>query len=225
MTRMLAGPFAGSTHESRIDRVRFVSEDVAIVDGVARITDLRDEPSPITHAFTDVFVRRAGHWAFSDRSRVHVPLASEIARGARRAVHARALHARPTRGIARLILLLTILSACREPTPQERRREQWQSIAEDHGAVVQMMRRVRGSVVAPDMQSDEETRALRTSASCRLGPRSSGRSPDSSRRSASMRFASPVRRRQHMRGRHAWGRRGTLRTTASSAARLTGFVR
>jgi uncharacterized protein (TIGR02246 family) len=62
MTRILAGPFAGSTHESTITRVHFVTSDVAVVDGEARVSGARGERSPILHAFTDVFVRRDGRW-------------------------------------------------------------------------------------------------------------------------------------------------------------------
>jgi uncharacterized protein (TIGR02246 family) len=62
MTRMFSGPFAGSTHESEIARIHFVTADVAVVDGEARVSGVRGESSPITHAFTDVVVRRSGRW-------------------------------------------------------------------------------------------------------------------------------------------------------------------
>lgn len=66
MTAMLAGPFAGSIHASTVERVRFVSQDVAVVDGTARITGARGEASPITHPFTDIFVKRDGRWMITD---------------------------------------------------------------------------------------------------------------------------------------------------------------
>lgn len=68
---LLAGPFAGSSHESVVRRVRFVGADVAIVDGEARV---EGAGAPITHAFTDVFVRRGGRWLISDvRAYVFMP--------------------------------------------------------------------------------------------------------------------------------------------------------
>ncbi len=75
MTGMLAGPFAGSTHETTVERIRFVSQDVAVVDGIARITGVHGEPSPIRHPFTDIFVRRDGRWMITDvRAYTFLPL-------------------------------------------------------------------------------------------------------------------------------------------------------
>lgn len=66
MAKMLAGPFAGSTHHSTVRRVRFISADVAIVDGEARVTDIKGADTSVEHAFTDIFVRRGGRWLISD---------------------------------------------------------------------------------------------------------------------------------------------------------------
>jgi uncharacterized protein (TIGR02246 family) len=59
---LLDGRFAGSRHEGSIRRIQFVAPDVALVDGEARITGLKGEPSTMAHAFTDVFVRRNDSW-------------------------------------------------------------------------------------------------------------------------------------------------------------------
>jgi hypothetical protein len=42
------------------------AHDVAIVDGVARVTGLPGTAPELTHAFTDVLVRRGGRWWISD---------------------------------------------------------------------------------------------------------------------------------------------------------------
>jgi uncharacterized protein (TIGR02246 family) len=57
----LAGEGTGSTHTSRCKRVSFVTDDVALFDGQATIAG-PNLPRPIVHDFTDVFVRRDGHW-------------------------------------------------------------------------------------------------------------------------------------------------------------------
>lgn len=61
---VLSGPARGSKHRSVITRVEFVTADVAIVDGQARIELVgRDEPgSTVTHRFTDVLVKKEGAW-------------------------------------------------------------------------------------------------------------------------------------------------------------------
>ncbi len=59
----LRGPAQGSIHESRIVRIEFVTNDVAVVDGEASIHNPAkpDEPA-ITHQFTDVLARKQGAW-------------------------------------------------------------------------------------------------------------------------------------------------------------------
>lgn len=57
----LSGAGLGSTHASRLKRVSFVSDDVALFDGEATIEG-PNLPMPIVHDFTDVFVRREGQW-------------------------------------------------------------------------------------------------------------------------------------------------------------------
>lgn len=63
---LLRGPARGSAHTSRIIRVEFVTDDVAVVDGEATVHLAGEEEStgiPLVHRFTDVLVRRSGTWA------------------------------------------------------------------------------------------------------------------------------------------------------------------
>lgn len=59
----------GSTHASRIHGIRFVTDDVALVDAQATINGLRlpgnEEGEPIVHSFTDVAVRDGAAWRIS----------------------------------------------------------------------------------------------------------------------------------------------------------------
>lgn len=64
----LSGPARGTTHTTRIERVGFVTEDVAIVDGSAEIASSDGSGSPqatIVHRFTDVLRRDDGRWAIA----------------------------------------------------------------------------------------------------------------------------------------------------------------
>lgn len=67
--RLLGGEAAGSCHESTIDRVEFVTDDVAVVDGRARVTgvarSLGGEAAVVVHGFTDVLVRSDERWVIS----------------------------------------------------------------------------------------------------------------------------------------------------------------
>jgi uncharacterized protein (TIGR02246 family) len=58
---LLKGPGKESEHSSLVDRVQFISSDVAVVDGVARLK-LSGEASPLVHRFSDVMVRQEGVW-------------------------------------------------------------------------------------------------------------------------------------------------------------------
>lgn len=58
----VCGEAAGSTHETRVERVTFVRDDIAVVDGRAFI---RGGVADIEHRFTDVLVRDAGRWLIS----------------------------------------------------------------------------------------------------------------------------------------------------------------
>jgi uncharacterized protein (TIGR02246 family) len=61
----LAGEAAGTHHHSRIERISFVTPDVAVVDGRASVSsggDAQVSPS-FEHAFTDVLRRSgSGQW-------------------------------------------------------------------------------------------------------------------------------------------------------------------
>ena len=57
----LAGEGAGTTHASTVERISFVTDDVAIVDGRAVIS--RDPGDPaLEHSYTDVLHRSGGAW-------------------------------------------------------------------------------------------------------------------------------------------------------------------
>ena len=58
---MLRGPGKDSEHSSVVDQVQFISSDVAVVDGVARLK-LSGETIPLVHRFSDVMVRQEGVW-------------------------------------------------------------------------------------------------------------------------------------------------------------------
>lgn len=59
----LNGEARNTKHTSQITRISFVSDDVAVVDGVATIEGGTNLPSAITqHRFTDILVRRGEVW-------------------------------------------------------------------------------------------------------------------------------------------------------------------
>jgi uncharacterized protein (TIGR02246 family) len=62
----LCGEARGTRHDSALQRIELVTDDVAVVDGEARITALSAQPAMrhdrYTHRFTDVLVRQRGQW-------------------------------------------------------------------------------------------------------------------------------------------------------------------
>ena len=66
LATLLAGAGRGSTHASTVLGVRFVTDDVALVDGEAVIEGLKgpdgDDLPALVHRFTDVLVGRDGTW-------------------------------------------------------------------------------------------------------------------------------------------------------------------
>jgi uncharacterized protein (TIGR02246 family) len=65
---VLRGPAAGSKHTSVISGVEFLTPDVAIVDGEARIEGpAQEQPEQprytLAHRFTDILVRKDQAWA------------------------------------------------------------------------------------------------------------------------------------------------------------------
>jgi hypothetical protein len=69
MTELLNGSFKGSIHKTKIIRIHFPKEDVAVVDGEAALTETK-EPEGGTSAteikFTDVMVKESGRWLIAD---------------------------------------------------------------------------------------------------------------------------------------------------------------
>lgn len=62
----LATEASESGHHSEVVRVEFVTHDVAVVDGEARLTTLtHGSGEPLVHGFTDVLVRDHGRWAIA----------------------------------------------------------------------------------------------------------------------------------------------------------------
>lgn len=64
----LFGEARSSKHRSVVTRVSFVTDEVAVVDGVAEVsllTDERGRTSTLTHGFTDVLVRIGGKWTIA----------------------------------------------------------------------------------------------------------------------------------------------------------------
>ncbi|MDX9726375.1 MAG: SgcJ/EcaC family oxidoreductase [Bacteroidales bacterium] len=61
---LLSGPAKGSTHTSRIIRVNFVTDHVAVLDGEALIEggEFDDLSSLAHHMFTDILVRSGDVW-------------------------------------------------------------------------------------------------------------------------------------------------------------------
>jgi uncharacterized protein (TIGR02246 family) len=75
---LLQTRFKGSTHHSRVIRIRFSARDVAIVDGEATLSNLPSDEEPVVHPYTDVFTRREGTWLITDvRAYLYAPAASE----------------------------------------------------------------------------------------------------------------------------------------------------
>jgi uncharacterized protein (TIGR02246 family) len=64
LSPMLGPSGGGSTHNSEIVRVEFVTPEVALVDGRAHITGLPEEQDAkgLVHRFTDVLAWRDGRW-------------------------------------------------------------------------------------------------------------------------------------------------------------------
>lgn len=63
LSKFLDGPAKGSTHTSRVTRVNFVTNDVAVVDGEALVEGMEfADSSTLTHRFTDILVRSGDVW-------------------------------------------------------------------------------------------------------------------------------------------------------------------
>ncbi|MEE4025203.1 nuclear transport factor 2 family protein [Gordonia sp. PKS22-38] len=65
LSDVLGGEALRSTHRIEVVRIRFVTDDVAVLDGIATVDRPGDGDLPclsIEHRFTDVFVRRGASW-------------------------------------------------------------------------------------------------------------------------------------------------------------------
>ena len=62
-TDLLAGDAKSTKHTSRINRINFVTDDVAVVDGEASIDAAENLTTIVTqHRFTDILVRSGENW-------------------------------------------------------------------------------------------------------------------------------------------------------------------
>jgi uncharacterized protein (TIGR02246 family) len=68
---LMDGPARGSTHTSEIVAVRFVTPDVALVDGLATISGFGARAEPLRHDYTDVLVLTTDGWRI-DQVRAYV---------------------------------------------------------------------------------------------------------------------------------------------------------
>ncbi|WP_299445496.1 SgcJ/EcaC family oxidoreductase [uncultured Phycicoccus sp.] len=68
LVELFAGWARGSSHRSTVLRVDLLTEDVAVLDGTARLSGLGpqapgvDPDGSMVHGYTDVLVRRDGRW-------------------------------------------------------------------------------------------------------------------------------------------------------------------
>jgi uncharacterized protein (TIGR02246 family) len=78
VTEFLRGPAAGSIHTSQVTRFHFPKDDVAVVDGDATVSGLKDADGasapPVVVKFTDVMIKKDGRWSIVDvRAYVFLP--------------------------------------------------------------------------------------------------------------------------------------------------------
>lgn len=77
LTSLVASGASGSRHRSRIIGIRFVTDDVAVLDGEATIEGVPPAVAggngPMVHRYTELFVRRDGVWRIAQiRAYVHM---------------------------------------------------------------------------------------------------------------------------------------------------------
>jgi uncharacterized protein (TIGR02246 family) len=68
ISNLFSGSFKRSTHKSKILRIHFPKNDVAVVDGEATLTLLKplEGNSKLTHRYTDVMIKKGNRWLISD---------------------------------------------------------------------------------------------------------------------------------------------------------------
>ena len=67
VTELFIGSFKGSIHKTKIIRIHFPKNDVAVVDGEAKLTIKKlEEDYLLTHRYTDVMIKNGNKWLISD---------------------------------------------------------------------------------------------------------------------------------------------------------------
>jgi uncharacterized protein (TIGR02246 family) len=68
ISNLFSGSFKGSTHQTRILRIHFLKDDVAVVDGEATLTLLKPLKgnNKLIHNYTDVMIKEDNRWLISD---------------------------------------------------------------------------------------------------------------------------------------------------------------
>jgi len=67
ITELFGGSFKGSIHKTKIIRIHFPKNDVAVVDGEANLTMKKlEEGNVLTHRYTDVMIKNGDRWLTSD---------------------------------------------------------------------------------------------------------------------------------------------------------------
>ena len=66
VTELFNGSFKGSIHKTKIVRIHFPKNGVAVVDGEAKLTIKKLEDNVLTHRYTDVLIKNGNKWLISD---------------------------------------------------------------------------------------------------------------------------------------------------------------
>lgn len=83
MTELLRGSFKGSIHKTKIIRIHFPKEDVAVIDGEATLAGMKQFEGSTALAnvkFTDVMIKQSDRWLIADvRAYVLLPRPKRVA--------------------------------------------------------------------------------------------------------------------------------------------------
>ena len=67
ITELFGGSFKGSIHKTKIIRIHFPKNDVAVVDGETKLTIKKlEKGNVLTHRYTDVMIKNGDRWLISD---------------------------------------------------------------------------------------------------------------------------------------------------------------
>ena len=67
ITELFGGSFKGSIHKTKIIHIHFPKNDVAVVDGEAKLTMKKlEKGNVLTHRYTDVMIKNGERWLISD---------------------------------------------------------------------------------------------------------------------------------------------------------------